>query len=86
MKTLQFITIVLVTALSVSATFGQVVGGPTVNPANGHTYYLLDANNWTICEAQAVGMGGHCIYLAADRDRLSYNAFSVRDIMWSCSA
>jgi hypothetical protein len=30
-----------------------------VNPANGHTYYLLAPNIWTASEAEAVALGGH---------------------------
>ncbi len=33
--------------------------GPVVNPANGHTYYLLAASSWTQAEANAVILGGH---------------------------
>jgi hypothetical protein len=41
-----------------------VFGAPTVldsaiNPANGHTYYLLSNSDWTDAEAAAVAMGGH---------------------------
>lgn len=35
------------------------IGGPIVNPANNHTYYLLDRASWTSCEATAVTLGGH---------------------------
>jgi len=30
-----------------------------VNPANGHTYHLLDVSNWSLAEATAVSLGGH---------------------------
>ncbi|MBC8097514.1 MAG: hypothetical protein H7Y43_17050, partial [Akkermansiaceae bacterium] len=36
-----------------------ILAGPTVNPANGHTYYLLTQNTWTNAEAEAVALGGH---------------------------
>jgi hypothetical protein len=29
------------------------------NPANGHTYHLLDFTSWTIAEGAAVALGGH---------------------------
>lgn len=32
-----------------------------VNPANGHTYHLLDNSNWTTAENQAVLLGGHLV-------------------------
>ncbi len=35
------------------------VSGPVVNPANGHTYYLLESASWTASEAAAVALGGH---------------------------
>ena len=39
-------------------------GGPSVldsaiNPANGHSYYLLSNIDWTDAETAAVGLGGH---------------------------
>lgn len=41
-----------------------VLGGPAVldsaiNPANGHTYYLLANSDWTDAENAAIGLGGH---------------------------
>jgi hypothetical protein len=49
----------LATVLSARA---SIVVGPTVNPANGHTYYLLSASeSWTDSEAEAVGLGGHLV-------------------------
>lgn len=30
-----------------------------VNPANGHTYHLLEPTTWTASEAEAVVLGGH---------------------------
>lgn len=45
--------------LSAATTSGGVLRGPIVNPANGHTYYLLTQNTWTASEAEAVALGGH---------------------------
>lgn len=36
-----------------------------VNPANGHTYYLLESSTWTVADAAAVVLGG---YLATVND------------------
>jgi formylglycine-generating enzyme required for sulfatase activity len=36
-----------------------VLAGPILNPGNGHRYYLLDSNNWSAAEAEAVALGGH---------------------------
>lgn len=32
-----------------------------INPANGHTYMLLDESNWSDAEAEAVNLGGHLV-------------------------
>lgn len=40
---------------------GNVVCGPIVNPANGHTYYLIYPSNWFDAETQAVELGGHLV-------------------------
>ena len=42
------------------------LGAPTVldtaiNPANGHTYYLLSNSDWTNAENAAVALGGHLV-------------------------
>ncbi len=42
-----------------SASYGSILAGPTVNPANNHVYYLLDMTSWTSSEAEAVSLGGH---------------------------
>jgi len=57
-----------------------VLGAPTVldsaiNPANGHTYYLLSNSDWTDAEAAAVAMGGH---LATVRSLAENNWISDR--------
>jgi len=36
-----------------------ILAGPIVNPANGHSYFLLSQNVWTGAEAEAVSLGGH---------------------------
>jgi hypothetical protein len=36
-----------------------IISGPVVNPANGHSYYLLTQNTWTASEVEAVTLGGH---------------------------
>ena len=57
-----------------------VLGAPTVldsaiNPANGHTYYLLSNSDWTDAESAAVAMGGH---LATVRSLAENNWISDR--------
>lgn len=36
-----------------------VLNGPVTNTVNGHVYYLLEANSWTVSEAEAIQLGGH---------------------------
>ena len=36
----------------------EIIGGPITNPANGHDYYLLSQNSWTLSEAEAESLGG----------------------------
>jgi len=38
---------------------GNVACGPLVNPANGHSYYLLYPTSWTNAQAQALQLGGN---------------------------
>ena len=35
------------------------ISGPILNPANGHTYYLLENSNWTDAQSQALTLGGN---------------------------
>jgi hypothetical protein len=49
-----------------STTQASVIAGPIVNPANGHSYYVLDAATGIDSEAAAVSLGGH---LATIRDQ-----------------
>ncbi len=35
--------------------------GPIVNPANGHSYYLLVPESWMDAESDAVALGGHLV-------------------------
>jgi len=38
-----------------------IISGPIVNPANGHTYFLLSEANWTQSENEALGLNGHLV-------------------------
>ena len=35
-----------------------IIAGPITNPANGHDYYLLTPNSWTVSESEAESLGG----------------------------
>ena len=70
--------VALVSALSLGAVSqGGVIGGPVVDPANGHTYYLLSQDTWTNSEAQAVAMGGNLVTISDDAENsFVYNTFN----------
>lgn len=36
----------------------DIIAGPITNPVNGHDYYLLSPNTWTLSEAEAEVVGG----------------------------
>jgi hypothetical protein len=48
----------LLAQLAASAN-AAIVKGPIVDPANGHTYYLLSPSTWISAQSQAVAMGGN---------------------------
>lgn len=52
--------------------------GPLVNPANGHTYYLLDAQSWQDSENEAVSLGGHLVTVSdADEQNWVFSTFGA---------
>ena len=57
-KSLILIFTVLATCLASHAQL-YTIGGPIINPANGHSYYLLSPGTWNEAEAFAVTLGGH---------------------------
>ena len=70
--------VALVSALSVgTVSQGDVIGGPVVDPANSHTYYLLSQDTWTNSEAQAVAMGGNLVTISDDAENsFVYDTFN----------
>src|SRR5437879_6126614 len=57
MKTLLTNTLAIVCSLATAC--AATLGGPIINPANGHTYFLLSQNTWTASESEAITLGGH---------------------------
>jgi hypothetical protein len=57
---LAFLIAVLGTSLTVKAD-PVVIGGPVVNPNNGHTYYLLSSDSWTASQSFALTLGGNLV-------------------------
>jgi hypothetical protein len=64
----------------------QILGGPVLNPANGHVYCILQPNTWTGSEAQAVALGGH---LATSRSAAenqwvlnTFGAWTGTNLLW----
>jgi len=49
--------IILLSAVTFRAE-ADIIAGPITNPANGHDYYLLSPNTWTLSEAEAERLGG----------------------------
>lgn len=69
--------IISIFLLSAAATVhAGILAGPTVNPANGHTYYLLTQNTWTNAEVEAVALGGHLATIRnAEEQRWIFDTF-----------
>jgi len=57
----KFSPIICLLLVAASPTFANVVLGPVFNPATGHNYYLLNTENWTSSEAEAITLGGHLV-------------------------
>lgn len=75
---LQMQWVLLFAGLTVpAAAQAQVLTGPVINPANGHSYYLLTSATWTASEAQAVTLGGHLATIdSAAENTWVYNSFA----------
>jgi len=51
----------LITTSFVASAMISTMGSPVVNPANGHTYYLLSPDSWSNSEAFAQTLGGDLV-------------------------
>jgi hypothetical protein len=45
-------------AICASSSSAAVMSGPVVDPANGHSYYLLSPDTWSTSESEALALGG----------------------------
>jgi hypothetical protein len=65
-------------AICASSSSAAIVSGPVVDPANGHTYYLLSADTWSTSETEALSLGGTLATVndAANNDWI-FNTFSA---------
>jgi hypothetical protein len=56
------LVLTLALAATASLTSNAVpIGGPVLNPANGHYYYLLSPTDWLSSQSQAVALGGNLV-------------------------
>jgi hypothetical protein len=51
--------VALVTVYAATNLIAAPISGPMVDPATGHTYYLLANSNWTDAQTQALSLGGN---------------------------
>ena len=80
MKTLLSITFVLFYIGAAPSLSADVVTGPVVNPANGHSYYLLDEASWNDSQTEAVALGGHLVTINdAAENQWVFDTFSSFD-------
>jgi hypothetical protein len=74
-------SLVILAAIFVSLTgsaFGSIVSGPLVNPANGHSYYLLSPDNWANSQAEAQTLGGNLVTINDEAENIwVYTNFAV---------
>jgi hypothetical protein len=73
-KLLVFTGIITTSFVSQAAIF--TMGSAVVNPANGHTYYLLSAGTWSDSEAYAQTLGGNLATVRnSDENQWIFNTF-----------
>jgi hypothetical protein len=83
MRASLFLLTCAVVLLPGYATRASVILGPVVNPQNGHSYYLLSQENWTVAENEALTLGGTLatIRSAAENTFVS-TTFGVNRNLW----
>lgn len=58
---IRFLCVALVSLATTSSAFATIISGPIINPANGNSYYLLEAATWPASQAEAVTLGGNLV-------------------------
>ncbi len=61
MKTLACLSTTLISTAAIAQSL--VADSTFVNPANGHTYFLISTASWTASESFAQSLGGHLVSL-----------------------
>jgi len=56
---LSAVAIVVAAVSAATNLIAAPISGPILNPATGHTYYLLENSNWTDAQSQALSLGGN---------------------------
>ena len=80
----RFVRIAAITTLLATS----VLGGPAIldsaiNPANGHTYYLLNNSDWTDAESAAISLGGHLATVRSmDENNWILNQWGTNRNLW----
>jgi Lectin C-type domain len=77
----------LAVLLCISVGRAAVIGAGVLNPANGHTYFLIDPKTWTASEAEAVTLGGHLVTINnAAENQFLIDTFTsganLRRVLW----
>jgi hypothetical protein len=78
MKAIKFpvVFLALVSLCLTSRAAVSTIGSPVVNPANGHSYYLLQPATWTDSQAYAQTLGGNLVTINnAAENQWVYNTF-----------
>jgi hypothetical protein len=85
-KALTSSTILLVLYIGTAATAHAdpvVIGGPIVNPGNGHIYYLLSQDSWTASQAFALTLGGNLVTINDASENLWVSTtFGANTFLW----
>ena len=62
--------VVLLCLLFANSLTASLVTGPIVNPANGHSYYLLSSAPWAASQSEAVALNGNLATINDDSENV----------------